>query len=107
MSDYTAKEVSIAIGKADLYDAWWHDLEVSHSIGRPVTLNIRNEDVPVNAALIDAESEGDAFAVIKIGDQLFRKWGYYSSHEGTTWDGSIEEVESYREYTTFYRRKEK
>lgn len=108
MSDYTANEVITAIEKIDtVYDSWWHDLEIAHLMSRPVTLNIRNEDVPLDVVVIEAESEGDAFAVVKIGDQLFRQEGYYSSHSGTDWDGRLREVEAYQELVTFYRNRRK
>lgn len=39
------------------------------------------------------EGKGDeASIVIKIGDQYFRKEGYYASHYGYDWDGDLEEV---------------
>lgn len=42
-------------------------------------------------------SEGDwhcqTYIVFRLGDQFFRKTGYYASHDGEYWDGPLTEVE--------------
>jgi len=43
--------------------------------------------------------------VIRIGDQLFRKEGYYASHYGYDWDGTFEEVEAKPKTITVYEPK--
>lgn len=58
--------------------------------------------------VVDSHSgDGDGsetWVVFKVGDQLFRKTGAYSSWDSNYWDGSIVEVEPYQEVCTFYRR---
>lgn len=50
------------------------------------------------------EGQGDErWIVFKVGDQLFRLNGYYSSYDGSTWDGGVEEVEAYEKTVTDYR----
>ena len=50
------------------------------------------------------EGEGDeAWVVFRVGDQLFMKTGYYTSHYGFEWDGDLEEVEAYEKTVTDYR----
>lgn len=41
--------------------------------------------------------------VFQIGDQLFRKQGCHNSWDANSWDGNLEEVESYEEIVTKYR----
>jgi hypothetical protein len=43
--------------------------------------------------------------VIRVGTQLFRKNGYYASHYGTDWDGSVDEVVSSEKVITVYKEK--
>ena len=35
----------------------------------------------------------DLYVVLSVGDQFFKKSGYYQSHDGTYWDGAVVEVE--------------
>lgn len=53
---------------------------------------------------IGGEGEGEYRAVVfRVGDQLFRKEGYYQSHYGSDWDGNLEEVEAFEKTVTDYR----
>lgn len=44
-----------------------------------------------------------AALILEIDGRLFRKEGYYASHYGTDWDGTMEEVEAYEKTVTDYR----
>ena len=51
---------------------------------------------PVNYEVVDTTGGMDkgshASVTFKIGDQYFRKEGFYASHYGTDWDGDFDEV---------------
>lgn len=68
---------------------------------------MRGEEVRLkgeeNYGGLDLGSE--AWMVIRIGDQLFRKEGYYASHYGYDWDGTFEEVEAKPKTITVYEPK--
>lgn len=52
--------------------------------------------------------EGDGatiYLVVKLGDRLFQKEGYYSSWDASSMDSPLTEVEAYVEPTTYYRKK--
>ena len=50
------------------------------------------------------EGEGDdLWVVFDVDGQLFRKSGYWVSHDGCYWDGALEEVEPYEVTVTRYR----
>jgi hypothetical protein len=82
MSDnYTPAEIDTAV------DEQWEALSDGYG---PKTLTIRGEDVPVERLDGVPGREGggeDIWVVIKVGDQLFRKDGYYGSGYGEDWDG--------------------
>lgn len=40
----------------------------------------------------DYDSSSALFVVFRVGDETFRKFGYYQSHYGSEWDGLIERV---------------
>lgn len=54
------------------------------------------EGVPVDYEVVHTTGGMDegshASVVFKIGDQYFRKEGFYASHYGTDWDGDFVEV---------------
>lgn len=57
---------------------------------------------------IGGEGQGDYAAVIfsvktPKGTRLFRKEGFYSSYDGTDWDGNFAEVETFQKTVTDYR----
>lgn len=96
MSDYTAVEVEAAIEAADLT---WDDLSCGSE-----TFKLRGESVETESvADWGGEDEGSNRGfVFKIGDQLFRKDGYYASHYGTEWDGEFREVHEATKTVTVY-----
>lgn len=52
-------------------------------------------DYPIEVVETDPGGEGHGASVhfiIKVGDEYFRKQGYYASHYGTDWDGAFEKV---------------
>jgi hypothetical protein len=94
---YTAAQVEAAV---EDYDGGWGEIKYEDK----GTLWV--EGVGVAFETIDeygGEGKGDdAWVVIKIGDQLFRKEGYYASHYGYEWDGDVEEVRPVEKTITVY-----
>ena len=115
MTDYTVAEVKDAIDAYSVevdvhgggtYTAEWDWNEVDYQDEKYNVLILRGEKVPFEVTESDTGGEGHGeyvFIVIKVGDQLFRKEGYYASHYGTDWDGDFEEVETYEKTVTAYR----
>ena len=44
----------------------------------------------------------NVYAIFAIGNQFFKKTGYYASHYGTDWDGDIHEVVPQQKTVTVY-----
>lgn len=99
MSDYTPAEIEEAVNDWE----GWGELKWQKD-GAKETLTLRGEVIEVEK--IDdfgGEGQGDSiWVVIKVGDQLFRKDGYYLSHYGTDWDGEVTEVKPVERTVTFY-----
>lgn len=104
MSKFTARQVEDALKdgeELDWYNLAWEDYDQE-------TLNIEGEEVKFSLVESDPGGEGHGeyvFLVIKVGDQLFRKEGFYASHHGTDWDGDFSEVEPKEVTVTKYVRK--
>lgn len=103
MRKFTASEVESALEEAyDDYIEWDEFTETPEPLtvdGRETTVSLVEED-------LGGEGHGESvYVVLKVGDQLFRKSGYYASHYGTDWDGSFEEVEPQEKTITVYKRK--
>lgn len=103
MSKFTARQVEEAIDNHEEL-SWseiaWEDYDDE------VKLSIDGEDVGFEIVMSDPGGEGhgeNVSLVIKVGDQLFHKSGYYASHHGTDWDGVVSEVEAYEKVTVAYR----
>lgn len=94
MTDYTIAEVADALRTKPGY--------VFRESGHKIRL--RGESVEIIlVASHGGEDEGpDCWVIAKIGDQLFRKKGYYTSHEGTYWDGPLTEVRPEEKTVTVY-----
>lgn len=96
----TANQVEAAIKDklAEGYygDYFWGDLEWDVKRGHLTALTIDGETLPVEFVESEEGGEGDweteVWVVFKVGDQYFRKTGYYASHSGTEWDGPMTEV---------------
>lgn len=95
---FTAKQVEEALEEAnDTEDAaysnvWsgiaWED----HGFD---TVEIDGEVLPFEVVKSKGGGEGQGeycYVILKVGDQHFKKEGYYASHYGTDWDGSFFEV---------------
>lgn len=97
--DYTVAEVEAAISQADID---WYDLEYES-----VTLTLNGEEVETKAIKsFGGEGQGDdCWLVFQVGNQLFRKDGWYASHYGYEWDGSLYEVEAVERTVTVYEEK--
>lgn len=117
MSNYTTAEVEEAIERHLDNDGDWWDFEeapreddtdetsYANKYHR-TTLNLRGDEVRVySVANFGGEGQGDdRWVVFKVGTQLFRKNGYYQSHDGTYWDGDLYEVEPREVVRTEYVR---
>jgi len=81
-------------------DEFWYEVEYSSplSVGDHEFIYVTGEG--------GGEGGGEHVEIVfGVEDQLFRKTGFYSSYDGTSWDGSLEEVEPYEKMVTFYRPK--
>ena len=77
--------------------------EVGESDGR-IVIDGEAVDYTVVESDLGGEGHGEhVFFVFRIGNQLFRKEGYYASHYGTDWDGPLDEVEVYEKTVMDYR----
>ena len=119
MTNFTAKAVEAALeehfGDADetWYEAknWVTDRLEYYPERRVVDgrlkLVIDGTDVLVEYkdGKMPAEGGGeDIWVVVQIGDQFFRKDGYYMSHDGAYWDGDLHEVKPETRPVTFYEK---
>lgn len=89
MTLVTAKEVeSIIQGAIGYWDEW--------SISKVLSLTINDEVYPLSIVDSYTGSEGDyaaeTYIVFRVGEQTFKKTGYYRSHYGDDWDGPVVEV---------------
>jgi hypothetical protein len=91
------------------WDSWWSRKE---SITFPVTLrgSEGDESEEVTMTLVSqfgGEGKGDdIWRVFQIGDQFFKKSGYYSSWNGTDWSYDFVEVTPVSVTVTEYKRKD-
>jgi hypothetical protein len=103
---YTAREVEHAVEEHDDFDGWgeikWTN---TGDVALTVTLNGESVDV-TKVADYGGEGQGDEiWVVVQVGDQLFRKDGYYASHYGSDWDGDFDEVFAHEKTITVYETK--
>lgn len=72
--------------------------------GQGATITLRGESVAIEAVdTFGGEGQGDdIWVVVRVGDQLFKKSGYYASHYGTDWDGDVTEVKPVQKTITVY-----
>jgi len=94
---YTPQQIEEAVGETD---GGWGEIKYEDK----GTLVIDGVTVPfVTADEFGGEGHGDeAWVVIKVGNQLFRKEGYYASHYGYDWDGDVQEVKPVEKTITVY-----
>lgn len=106
MSDYTLEEIKAATGEYGFAEegSEYYDEEVPEW-GYFPTLSLRGETIPVEWVAEAGGMDKGSYAmhVFKVGDQLFRKEGFYQSHYGYDWDGDLTEVEAYEKTVTDYR----
>lgn len=103
MSDYTEHEIDEAAN----FDYIWEELGADYGwlTDHHVTLSLRGEDVVVKRVAGKAPEEGggeNIWTVIQVGNQFFKKTGWYASHDGSYWDGSCTEVHPVERTVTFY-----
>lgn len=101
MSDYTAVEVEKAFRGLDLTAL------ASANSGQQDAVLLRGEAVKVSKvdALTgdyDSSDYDSVWIVVKVGDQLFKKTGWYASHSGHDWDGDTTEVHATEKTITVY-----
>jgi hypothetical protein len=98
---YTARQVEEAVENGE--DGWMSIDWMSE--GRTFSLDINGETVEATYVGGKQSEEGGGehvYLVVKVGSQFFRKNGYYASHYGVEWDGSIEEVHPVEKTVTVY-----
>jgi hypothetical protein len=115
----TAEQVEAAINNSgnpegtgeDTYlwdaDEWYS--EISWSGGKAegeYALNI--DGVSYTAEWVEdhggMDKGSDRWVVFKVGDQLFKKSGFYASHYGTDWDGPLVEVKPVEKTVTVFEK---
>lgn len=107
MSDYTTAEVEAALDPV-IEEEGWGELAYLTDNADTREISLRGEQVKVGLVTRVGGCEGggeEAWFVLGIGDQMFRKNGWYMSHEGTTWDGDFKEVKPVVKPVTFYEAK--
>lgn len=102
---FTAKEL-----EAKIYGSDWEDpkgygytdaIDFIYSEGESVEI----DGLPTLKHISSGGAEGDGaqkWVVFSVGDQLFRKTGYYSSWGEDEWDGDLEEVKAVQVTRTEY-----
>ncbi len=98
---YSAVEVLNAITEfteGDLDEFWYDTDQIALSVNGITEMTSVVED-------FGGEGQGDArYVVFKLGEQFFRKEGYYTSYDGSTWDGDFFECFPVIREVTFYER---
>jgi hypothetical protein len=86
---YTAKEIDDAItAKYSTYPAEFYDTIERREIYLPSL-----DEFAEFVKSYEPEKDGsDQWILFKVGGQLFRKYGYYSSWDSPEWDGKLVEV---------------
>lgn len=101
---FTAKQVEDALRvAAEGGNGWYSDpfQGLAYEDSDIESVEINGVGYPVEVVETDPGGEGhgeSVYVIVKVGDQTFKKEGYYASHYGTDWDGDFFEVES-REIT--------
>jgi hypothetical protein len=95
MSNLTAKQVEDALEavvdeKGESINYVWDEL--NYYIDSPLVVD--GDEYPFEVVEQDGSGSWgyETSTVFKVGDQLFRKTGYYQSHYGNDWDGPLREV---------------
>lgn len=102
---YNPSDIEEAVANAD----GWDELSYRHeynSHGDPLTLTIDGEEVRVKVVDGKHPHEGggeDIWMVIEVGqDNFYKKAGWYASHDGAYWDGSLTQVRPVTKIVTVY-----
>lgn len=114
MTQLVAQVVERAIEGTDGFEDWG-DLEFGEYIPGPngtyghhepfkVTLDGETFELKVVDETGGMDEGSHASVTIQIGDQFFRKDGYYASHYGYDWDGAFYEVAPRQVTVTRYER---
>src|SRR5689334_2101921 len=87
----------------------WHELSYRgeyDSHGEPFTIEIDGEQVPVKIVDGKLPCEGggeNIWMVIEVGeDNFYKKAGWYASHDGAYWDGTLTSVRPVTKIVTVY-----
>lgn len=66
------------------------------------------DDVEYPAVYVESyggmDKGSDIWVVFKLGEQLFKKSGFYASHYGTDWDGPLIEVKPVEKVITVFEK---
>lgn len=109
MTSYTAAQVEAAI-EAKNEESWGSSWDYNEEWVGDNRLVLDIDGVQEYAEYIDGkpaeEGGGETiYAIFKVGDQFFRKDGYYLSHDGQYWDGDLYEVTPQVKTITVYETK--
>lgn len=88
MSEYDEYQVGKALDTLNLEVLYRNGGETALLVdGEPVkvTLMDRADESPYQ--MLDEVYGYDVWMVVQIGDQFFKKFGYWTSHEGRSWQG--------------------
>lgn len=101
---FTARQVEKAVENYNGYDDGWFMAEY-WTATKPQELDIDGEKV--YAVYVDGKpgEEGGGeriWMVLQVGTQFFKKHGCHISHDGTYWDGGIQEVIPVEKTVTVY-----
>jgi len=106
---YTTEQVQEAVSAFDAkgWGEFYQEMLWS-SEKHPIHLDLLDEDAFFVDRVGGSEGDGEHMEVVfRIGDQLFRKVGYYNSWDSNDWDTGygLDEVEPYEVTVTRYREK--
>lgn len=95
--NYKGDTVTAELEPSEFYGDWYGE-------NKTKTLPIDGVEYPVE--FVDEFGGMDMgstlWVVFKVGDQLFKKNGWYASHDGSYWDGSVDEVKPVQKTVTVF-----
>ena len=87
----TAQDIESALEEHNSY-FYWGELTYSFSDTKLFVGGVGYDVEVVETHDDDQEWAYNTWVVFKVGEQVFRKTGYYRSHDGEYWDGPLVEV---------------
>lgn len=101
--NYTAQQIEQAIEWSDEFESWGEADWWTGKHRLVLDIDGQTEYAEYIDSKIPAEGGGESiFVIFKVGSQFYRKSGYYLSHDGSYWDGDLEEVTPTEKLVTVY-----